>query len=70
MELIPTASQTIGPFFHVYLDAYGSADCLAGKEARGDHVRIDSSEGGELVMVTEERKPDEEAPELAGATTS
>jgi len=40
MELIPTASQTIGPFFHVYLDAYGSAGCLTGKEARGDRVRI------------------------------
>lgn len=40
MELIPTASQTIGPFFDVYLDAYGSAGCLAGKRARGDRVRI------------------------------
>jgi ATP-dependent Clp protease ATP-binding subunit ClpC len=43
---------------------------LEGRFKRGDRIRIDASEGGELVMVPEERKPEEPAPELAGATSS
>jgi ATP-dependent Clp protease ATP-binding subunit ClpC len=43
---------------------------LEGRFKRGDHIRIDASEGGELAMVPAERKPEEPQPELAGATSS
>jgi ATP-dependent Clp protease ATP-binding subunit ClpC len=43
---------------------------LEGRFKRGDHVRIDASEGGELAMETVEHKPEEETPELAAATSS
>jgi ATP-dependent Clp protease ATP-binding subunit ClpC len=43
---------------------------LEGRFKRGDHVKIDASEGGELVMVPTERKEEEAPPELAGATSS
>ncbi|HEY8693095.1 MAG TPA: AAA family ATPase, partial [Chloroflexota bacterium] len=43
---------------------------LEGRFKKGDSIHIDTSEGGELVMVPEERKPEEETPELAGAASS
>src|SRR5207237_4268774 len=43
---------------------------LEGRFKAGDQIKIDASEGGELVMVPEERKDEPETPELAGATSS
>lgn len=40
MELIPTPSQTIGPFFHYALTPNESAGALAGQDAQGDRIRL------------------------------
>jgi len=34
MDLVPSPSQTIGPFFHCYLAAYGTLGNLAGVPAK------------------------------------
>jgi protocatechuate 3,4-dioxygenase alpha subunit len=38
MELVPTPSQTVGPFFHLGLTTNGAVGCLAGSGARGERV--------------------------------
>ncbi len=40
MELIPTPSQTIGPFFHLCLTADADLACLAGPDAKGERIRL------------------------------
>src|SRR5579872_456566 len=40
MEFIPSSSQTIGPFFHVYFKADGIIGSIAGPEAKGEHIRL------------------------------
>jgi protocatechuate 3,4-dioxygenase, alpha subunit len=40
MEFIPTSSQTIGPYFHVYFKAEGMVACIAGPQAKGEHIRL------------------------------
>jgi protocatechuate 3,4-dioxygenase, alpha subunit len=40
MDLVPSPSQTIGPFFHCYLDAYGTLGNLAGSQATGERIRL------------------------------
>src|ERR1700730_6390061 len=41
MELIPTPSQTVGPFFAFGLTALkGSVHSIAGPEAKGERVRL------------------------------
>jgi len=38
MTLVPTASQTAGPFFHLGCTRSGSVSCLATHEAEGERV--------------------------------
>jgi protocatechuate 3,4-dioxygenase alpha subunit len=38
MDLIPTASQTVGPFFHLGLTDKHSVACLAGPGAKGTRI--------------------------------
>lgn len=40
-KLIPTASQTVGPFFHVGLDRPELADLTRGGKAKGEKVAIE-----------------------------
>jgi protocatechuate 3,4-dioxygenase, alpha subunit len=41
MELIPTPSQTVGPFFQVHLTAEKQCvACIAGPQAKGERVRL------------------------------
>ena len=40
MSLIPTASQTVGPFFHLELTDHGSLGQMADKGARGERIRL------------------------------
>ena len=40
MELIPTPSQTIGPFFHLCLTTDEALGCLAGPDAKGERIRL------------------------------
>src|SRR6202521_337419 len=40
MDLVPSPSQTIGPFFHCYLAAYGILGSLAGAQAKGERIRL------------------------------
>jgi protocatechuate 3,4-dioxygenase alpha subunit len=40
MDLIPTASQTVGPFFHLGLTNAGSIARIAGPNARGERIRL------------------------------
>ena len=41
MDLVPSPSQTIGPFFHVYLSAYyGALGNLAGPDTKGERIRL------------------------------
>jgi protocatechuate 3,4-dioxygenase alpha subunit len=40
MELIPSASQTIGPFFHVYFQKEGVTGCVASADAKGERIRL------------------------------
>ena len=40
MDLVPSPSQTIGPFFHIYFDAKGVCGCIAGAEAKGEHIQL------------------------------
>ena len=40
MEFIPSSSQTIGPFFHVYFDAKGVTGSVAGPLAKGERIRL------------------------------
>jgi protocatechuate 3,4-dioxygenase, alpha subunit len=40
MALIPTASQTAGPYVHLGLTSHGAVACLAGAEATGDRLRL------------------------------
>ncbi len=40
MTLIPTASQTAGPFFHLGCIKTRAVSCLAGPEAKGEPVRL------------------------------
>ena len=39
-DLVPTPSQTAGPFFHLGMSAGRPSHCLAGPEAQGERVRI------------------------------
>jgi protocatechuate 3,4-dioxygenase, alpha subunit len=38
MTLVPTASQTVGPFFHLGCTRTHSVSCLAAQEAKGERV--------------------------------
>ena len=40
MKLTPTASQTVGPFFHLGCTTTHSVSCLAGPDAKGTHIRL------------------------------
>lgn len=40
MKLIPTASQTIGPFFNFGLTADARLGIIAGKDAEGERIRL------------------------------
>lgn len=40
MDLAPTPSQTIGPFFHFCLTADTTLGCLAGPRAKGERIRL------------------------------
>ena len=40
MDLAPTPSQTIGPFFHFCLTVDTTLGCLAGPGAKGERVRL------------------------------
>lgn len=40
MDLIPTASQTVGPFFHLGCTESHSVGCLADPAAKGERVRL------------------------------
>ena len=40
MDLVPSPSQTIGPFFHCYFTAYGTLGSLAGAQAKGERIRL------------------------------
>jgi protocatechuate 3,4-dioxygenase alpha subunit len=40
MDLVPSPSQTIGPFFHCYFDAYGTLGNLAGVKAKSERIRL------------------------------
>jgi protocatechuate 3,4-dioxygenase alpha subunit len=40
MDFIPTSSQTIGPYFHVYFKADGVIGRIAGSQAKGEHIRL------------------------------
>jgi protocatechuate 3,4-dioxygenase, alpha subunit len=40
MEFVPSSSQTIGPFFHVYFDAKGATGCVASAKATGERIRL------------------------------
>lgn len=40
MELIPTPSQTIGPFFHLCLTTGEALRCLAGPAVKGERLRL------------------------------
>jgi protocatechuate 3,4-dioxygenase, alpha subunit len=39
-ELIPTASQTVGPFFHLGCTTTHAVSCLASSGAAGQHLRL------------------------------
>lgn len=41
MKLIPTGSQTVGPFFHFGLERPAWADLTGGGKAAGDRIRIE-----------------------------
>ena len=40
MEFIPSSSQTIGPFFHVYFDEKGVTARVASDHAKGERIRL------------------------------
>lgn len=40
MSSIPTASQTVGPYFHLELTEHGSLGQMAGEGARGQRIRL------------------------------
>jgi protocatechuate 3,4-dioxygenase alpha subunit len=40
MDLVPTPSQTIGPFFHFCLTLDTALGCLAGPDAKGERIRL------------------------------
>lgn len=40
MDLVPTPSQTVGPFLHLGLTDTRSVGCLAGAEAKGERIRL------------------------------
>ena len=40
MEFIPSSSQTIGPFFHVYVDEKGVTGRVAAAKAKGERIRL------------------------------
>lgn len=40
MKLVPSPSQTIGPFFHIYYDAKVVTGRLAEASARGEHLQL------------------------------
>ncbi len=40
MDLIPTASQTVGPFFHLGCTTNHSISCIASPTASGERVRL------------------------------
>lgn len=40
MSLVPTASQTVGPFFHLGCTRAHSVSCLAAPEAKGVRIRL------------------------------
>ena len=40
MDLVPSPSQTIGPFFHCYFAAYGTLGNIAGAQVKGERIRL------------------------------
>jgi protocatechuate 3,4-dioxygenase alpha subunit len=40
MNLVPTPSQTVGPFFYLGLTWKGSIGCLAGPGVKGERIRL------------------------------
>jgi protocatechuate 3,4-dioxygenase alpha subunit len=40
MDLTPTPSQTVGPFFHLGCTETHAVSCLAGPEAKGERLRL------------------------------
>ena len=40
MDLVPSPSQTIGPFFHCYFAAYGTLGNLVGAQVKGEQIRL------------------------------
>jgi protocatechuate 3,4-dioxygenase alpha subunit len=40
MDLIPTPSQTVGPYFHLGCTTTHAVGCIAGQNARGERVRL------------------------------
>jgi protocatechuate 3,4-dioxygenase, alpha subunit len=40
MDSIPTPSQTVGPFFHLGCTDTHSVKCIAGPDAKGEHIRL------------------------------
>lgn len=40
MELVPSPSQTIGPFFHCYLGTYCALRNLAGPSVQGERIQL------------------------------
>jgi protocatechuate 3,4-dioxygenase alpha subunit len=40
MNFIPTSSQTIGPFFHIYFNATKVTGCLLSPGAMGEHIHL------------------------------
>lgn len=41
LDLVPTPSQTVGPFFHIGLRLDRSLACLAGPRVKGERVRLE-----------------------------
>ncbi len=40
MDLVPTPSQTIGPFFQCLLDSHGAVGSLAGPTTKGERIKL------------------------------
>jgi len=40
MDFVPSSSQTIGPFFHVYFNEKGVTACIASAHAKGNRIRL------------------------------
>jgi protocatechuate 3,4-dioxygenase alpha subunit len=40
MNFIPSSSQTIGPYFHIYFEAKKGTGCLLSPQANGERIRL------------------------------